>query len=58
MLFLLILQFHTLTEQLENANKDKDLATLWLKQRRDFWIQKLKTLHSYVLNAELNFPNK
>ena len=32
---------------------DKDLATLRLKKRKDFWIEKLKTLHPYGLNAEL-----
>ena len=37
---------------------DKDLATLRLKKREDFWIETLKTLHPYGLNAELNFPNQ
>ena len=48
----------TLTEQLDNMRIDTDLATLRLKKREDFWIEKLKTLHPYGLNAELNFPNQ
>ena len=48
----------TLIEQLENVNTHKDLATLQLKKRDDFWIQNLKTLHPYGLNAEPNFPNQ
>ena len=47
----------TLIEQLDNGNIEKDLATLWLKKPEDFWIQNLKTLLSYSLNAKLNFPN-
>ena len=46
----------TLIEQLDNT--DKDLATLPLKKREDFWIEALKTLYPYDLNAELNFPNQ
>ena len=48
----------TLIEQLDNMKIDKDLATLRLKKREDFWIETLKTLHPYGLNAELNFPNQ
>ena len=48
----------TLIEQLDNMRIDKDLATLRLKKRKDFWIETLKTLHPYGLNAELNFPNQ
>ena len=48
----------TLTEQVDNVSIDKHLATLWLKKREDFWIQKLKTFHPYGLNAELNFANQ
>ena len=48
----------TLIEQLDNTRIDKDLATLRLKKREDFWIETLKTLHPYGLNAELNFPNQ
>ena len=48
----------TLIEQLDNMNTDKDLATPQLKIREDFWTEKLKTLHPYGLNAELNFPNQ
>ena len=48
----------TLIEQLDNMRIDKDLATLRLKKREDFWIETLKTLHPYGLNAELNFPNQ
>ena len=48
----------TLTEQLDNMKIDQNLATLKLRKREDFWIEKLKTLHPYGLNAELNFPNK
>ena len=48
----------TLTEQLDNMRIDKDSATLRLKKREDFWIETLKTLHTYGLNAELNFPNE
>ena len=47
-----------LIEQLDNMRIDKDLATLRLKKREDFWIETLKTLHPYGLNAELNFPNQ
>ena len=48
----------TLIEQLDNIRIDKDLATLRLKKREDFWIETLTTLHPYGLNAELNFPNQ
>ena len=48
----------TLIEQLDNMRIDKNLATLRLKKREDFWIETLKTLHPYGLNAELNFPNQ
>ena len=48
----------TLIEQLDNMRIDKDLATLRLKKREDFWIETLKTLHPYGLNAELNFTNQ
>ena len=44
----------TLIEQLDNVNIDKDLTTLRLKKREDFWIQKLKTLYPCGFNAELN----
>ena len=37
------------------VNIDKDSATLRLKKREDFLVQKLKILHPYGLNAELNF---
>ena len=47
----------TLNEQLDNVNVDKDLATPWLKNHEDFWIENLKTLHPYGLNTEFNFPN-
>ena len=47
-----------LIEQLDNMRIDKDLATLRLKKREDFWIETLKTLDPYDLNAELNSPNK
>ena len=47
-----------LIEQLDNMKKEKDLATLRLKKREDFWIETLKTLHSYSLNAELSFLNQ
>ena len=36
---------------------DKDIATLRLRKREDFWIETLKTLDPYGLNAELNFLN-
>ena len=49
---------YTWIEQLDNMNIDKDLAILQLKKCEDFWIKKLKTLHQYGLNAELNFPNQ
>ena len=48
----------TMIEQLDNMRIHKDLATLRLKKREDFWIETLKTLHPYGLNAELNFPNQ
>ena len=48
----------TLIEQLDNIKIDKDLATLRLKKREDFWIEKLKALHPYGLNAVLNFPKQ
>ena len=48
----------TLIEQLVNMRIDKDLATLRLKKREDFWIETLKNLHPYRLNSELNFPNQ
>ena len=48
----------TLIEQQDNMRIDKDLATLRLKKREDFWIETLKTLHRYGLNAELNLPNQ
>ena len=48
----------TLTEQLDNMKIDKDLETLRLRKRQDFWIETLKTLHPYRLNAELSFPNQ
>ena len=41
----------TLIEQLDNVNIEKDLATLRLKKREEFWIQKLETLCPYCLNA-------
>ena len=34
------------------------IYTLRLKKREDFWIETLKTLYPYGLNAELNFPNQ
>ena len=37
---------------------DRNLATLWLKKCDDFWIETLKILHPYSLNAEVNFPNQ
>ena len=46
----------TLTDQLDNVNIDKELATLQLRKREEFWIQKLKTLHPYGL--KLDFPNQ
>ena len=48
----------TLIKQLDNMKIDKDLSTLRLKKREDFWIETLKTLHSYGLNPELNFSNQ
>ena len=36
---------------------DKELSTLRLKKREDFWIHKLKTLQPYRFDIELNFPN-
>ena len=48
----------TLTVRVDIMRIDKDLATLRLKKREDFWIETLKTLHPYGLNAELNFPNQ
>ena len=48
----------TLIEQLDNLNIVKDLATLQLKKHEDFWVEKLKILHPYSLNTELNFPNQ
>ena len=48
----------TLIEQIDNMRIDKDLATLRLKKREDFWIEKLKNLHPYGLNAKLSFPNQ
>ena len=48
----------TLIEQLGNMRIDKDLATLQLKKRENFWIETLKTLHPYGLNPELNFPKQ
>ena len=47
----------TLIEQLANVSIDKGLATLRLKKREDFWMQKIKTLTPCGLNAELNFLN-
>ena len=46
----------TLIDQLDNVNIDKELATLQLRKREEFWIQKLKTLHPYGL--KLDFPNQ
>ena len=46
-----------LIEQLDNINIGKDLVTLRLKKREDFWILRLKTLQPDGVNAELNFPN-
>ena len=48
----------TLIEQLDNMKIDKDLAILRLKKREDFWIETLKNLHPYGLNAELHFSNQ
>ena len=48
----------TLIEQLDNMKIDKDLATVRLKICEDFWIETLKILHPYGLNAEFNFPNQ
>ena len=45
----------TLTEQLDNIKTDKNSATLCLKKREDFWIEKLKILHPYCLNAKFYF---
>ena len=45
----------TLTEQLDNIKTDKNSATLCLKKRKDFWIEKLKILHPYYLNAKFYF---
>ena len=45
-----------LIEQLDNINIDKDLVTLRLKKREDFWILRLKTLQPDDVNVELNFP--
>ena len=47
-----------LIEQLHNMKIDKDLAILQLKKSEVFWIETLKTLHPYGLNAELNFLNQ
>ena len=38
----------TLIERLDNVNIDKDMTTLWLKKREDFWI---KTLKLYIHTA-------
>ena len=35
----------TLTERLDKVNIDKDMTTLWLKKREDFWIKTLKLNH-------------
>ena len=48
----------TLTEQLDNMKMDKDLPTLRLQKREDFWIEILKNFHPYGLNTELNFSNQ
>ena len=49
----------TSIEHLDNMKIDKDLATLPLKKREDFWIEKLKFLHPYRLNAaEINFSDQ
>ena len=45
----------TLIKQLDNVNIDSYLTTLHLKKSKDSWIQKLKTLYLYGLNAKLNF---
>ena len=41
----------TLIEQLDNMKINKDLATLRLKKREDFWIEILKTLHANGLKC-------
>ena len=46
-----------LIEQLDNICIDKDLVTLRLKKREDFWFLRLKTLQPDGFNAELNIPN-
>ena len=48
----------TLIPQLDNTELDKELLTLRLKNREDFWMHKLKTLKLHGLNAELNLPNR
>ena len=47
----------TLIEQLNNTELERELLTFRLKKRKDFWIQKLKTLKPIGFNAEINFPN-
>ena len=46
----------TLIEQLDNINRDKELATLRLK-KQDLWILRLKTIQPNGFNTELNFCN-
>jgi len=44
----------TLIEQLNYTNISKETITSRLKERENFWIQTLKTLHPFGLNQELN----
>ena len=48
---------HTKLILIEQLDKDKNLVTLRLKKREDFWFLRLKTLQPDGFNAELNIPN-
>ena len=44
----------TIIEQLKHQNKSLTQMRSILEEREDFWIKKLKTLHPYGFNQELN----
>ena len=47
----------TIIEQLENQNQTLEQMRKTLENREDHWIKRLKTLHPYGFNRELNNNN-
>ena len=48
----------TVIEQIKDPSKEKLQLREILKNREDFWMLKLQTLHPKGLNDQFNFPQK